>query len=349
MYLLPVTSQSAVDQQSITNYSATMGKISKIGPGTEGGKLILEDFKNWRKTGFKPWVTKGLGGKNHHKSRLIYQTVSINAFRFQAKKIADIALEQMPATDIEDEGEEDDDIEDNEDDEDFPNDSENRNQWHRTEYAEEESDDEDEDFEGDDSQEEDDDLEEFEDIAMTELIDSRSTLVIEYPNGKKIGIVFVCDGDVKDLTSNQFEFCSNQRQITRLVRVPKERAKASALIGDAALENGQDDDFGFSDADLMVLDGVIQKRLAGTKRDDDGEIWEVREKIDLPFPCAKTLYNKKGKRIKKYMVRRNRFGFTWGYFWLLAVREKPQIKAKRISGVKVLVMEDSSAFTEVSA
>jgi hypothetical protein len=121
------------------------------------------------------------------------------------------------------------------------------------------------------------------------------------------------------------------------------------LIGDAALENSQDDDFGFSDADLMVLDGVIQKRLAGTKRDDDGEIWEVREKIDLPFPCAKTLYNKKGKRIKKYMVRRNRFGFTWGYFWLLAVREKPRIKAKRISGVKVSVMEDSSAFTEVSA
>jgi hypothetical protein len=34
-----------------------MGKISKIGPGTEGGKLMLvEDYKNWRKTGFKPWV-----------------------------------------------------------------------------------------------------------------------------------------------------------------------------------------------------------------------------------------------------------------------------------------------------
>jgi hypothetical protein len=346
-HVSPVTFAAVL---SIGNYSATMGKISKIGPGTEGGKLILEDFKNWRKTGFKPWVKKGLGGSNHWKSRRLYQSVSLNAFRSQAKKIADIAVEQMPAEDIEDGEEEDDDTEENEDDEDFPNDSENRNQWHRTEYAEEESDDEDEDFEGDDSQEEDDDLEEFEDIAMTELIDSRSTLVIEYPNGKKIGIVFVCDGDVKDLTSNQFEFGSNQKQITRLVRVPKERSKASALIGDAASENGQDDDFGFSDADLMVLDGVIQKRLAaGTKRDDDGEIWEVREKIDLPFPCAKTLYNKKGKRIKKYMVRRNRFGFTWGYFWLLAVREKPRIKAKRISGVKVSVMEDSSAFTEVSA
>jgi hypothetical protein len=168
-----------------------MGIVSKIGPGTEGGKLILEDFQNWRKTGFKPWVKRGLGGVNHHQSRVIYKTVSLNAFRSQARKIADIALEQMPTEDIEDEGEEDngfkDNEEDNEDDENLPNDSENRNPWHRTEYAEEESDDdEDEDFEGDDiSQEEDDNLEEFEDIAMTELIDSRSTLVIEYPNGKK--------------------------------------------------------------------------------------------------------------------------------------------------------------------
>jgi hypothetical protein len=95
------------------------------------------------------------------------------------------------------------------------------------------------------------------------------------------------------------------------------------------LENDQDEDFGFSrlrgfsDSDLMVLDCVIRKRLAGIKRDDDGEIWKVCEKIDLPFPCAKTLYNKKSKNIKKYMVRRIRFGFMWSYFWLLAVREKP--------------------------
>ena len=98
-----------------------------LGPGTEGGKLILQDFKDWRKTGFKPWVKKGLGGAAHYKTRLLYQRVSNNAFRKQAQKIVNIALEQMPAEDIEDADKAMGEDRGEEDEEDLPIDSENRN------------------------------------------------------------------------------------------------------------------------------------------------------------------------------------------------------------------------------
>ena len=77
-----------------------MGKLSKIGPGTEAGKLLLQDFKNWRSTGFMPWGPN-VGSAAHYQTRKVYQIVSQSAFRSQAKKIARIALEQMPACDVE--------------------------------------------------------------------------------------------------------------------------------------------------------------------------------------------------------------------------------------------------------
>ena len=75
-----------------------MGKPSMLGPGTEAGKLILEDFKNWQKTGFKPF--SNVGSVSHQRSQQIYQIASQSAFCSQAKKIAAIALEQMLADEI---------------------------------------------------------------------------------------------------------------------------------------------------------------------------------------------------------------------------------------------------------
>jgi hypothetical protein len=326
-----------------------MGKVSAVGPGTEAGKLILSDFKNWRTTGFKPWVQKGLGGVSHYKSRAIYRkSVSANAFRSQAKKLAAIALEQMPAVDIEDKDED----EDENDDEDLPSDSQNKNPWERTEYGSDnngenngDNDGDDEDFLGDEGSEKDHELDEdFEDVMMVELMDSRAPLVTEYPNGKKVGIVFVCDGDVKDVTSNYFEFGSKNDKLMRWSRIPIERTKASHLIGTSS-DEPEWEDFGFSDADLMVLDGVIQSRLKGVKEDEQGDRWEIRDTVDLPFACDTVLYNKQGKTIKNYMLRRNKKGFTWGYFWLMAKKEKKK-QPKRMGGSKVTTVDDSSVYTD---
>ena len=76
-----------------------MPRVSKVGPGTETGKMILNDFKNWRVTGFRPWG-KNVGSVAHWKTQKAYQEVSENAFRSQARKIAKIAKEQMPAEDV---------------------------------------------------------------------------------------------------------------------------------------------------------------------------------------------------------------------------------------------------------
>ena len=73
-----------------------MAKISAVGLGTDIGKQILWDFKNYKTTGFKPWG-RGVGGANHYNSSEQYKIVSPSAFRSQAQQIAKFALQQMSA------------------------------------------------------------------------------------------------------------------------------------------------------------------------------------------------------------------------------------------------------------
>ena len=371
-----------------------MPKVSKLGPGTEGGKQIYWDFVNWRETGFSPLDAPG--SVDHYRSRTLYtDTVATpSAFRSQAKKIAEIVIEQMPAEEIrlltkkkgrekkfikdsiyknpwqqnmgvnsgssskdDDNDKDDDDIEVIGDDiEKNPPLDEDINDFGG--YGEGDNDDDydDDDYDNDNFNvtdlEEDTDQEEddlmlgafFETISISEMAAStRSPYVLRYPNNK-VGIVFCLDGDVEDATSNQFELSSDRRTLTRYARVPKEMLNAGSIILGEEKEN---DDFGFQDANLMVLQALIDERKKGLKVDENGYIWEAREQLQLPFACSDRLYNKQGERIVSYNMRRNKYGFSWGYFWLLAYKRSKESK-KRISGQRVTKMEQSSLYTEKS-
>jgi hypothetical protein len=332
--------------------SISMGQVSQVGPGTEAGKQLLKDFKDWRKTGFKPWG-KGVGGAAHYETRRMYQVVSKNAFRSQAKKIAKIALEQMPAHDIQEDAEENnEDTEEEEDEKSLPNDSENKNPWQRELYADDGDEDEenDDDYsmksEDEDCDASDDSLEDFfEEIKLGELQNSRAPFVSEYPGGNKLLLVFPLDGDVMDEDANQFEFFDGDKSVKRWSRVPKEREDAVSLVGNGSEVRTL---FGFTDVDLMIVDAEIQRRLKASehKRDRKGRIWEVRDTLTLPFCCVPTLYNKKGKKLNTFRMRSNGRGFSWAYFWLLAPEVPRARPSRRIGGKKVTVQEDSSVYTE---
>ena len=108
---------------------------------------------------------------------------------------------------------------------------------------------------------------------------------------------------------------------------------------------------GFTDVDLVCLDAIVQKRLKANEhlRDKKGDIWEIRETLNLPFKCRGKLYNKKGKELDTYRLRRNEFGFAWAYFWLLAWTPPLTLpRLKRFSGKKVteISKDDSSVYTE---
>ena len=88
----------------------------------------------------------------------------------------------------------------------------------------------------------------------------------------------------------------------------------------------------FSDPDLMVVDAEIKKRLKANnyQRDENGDIWELRATLQLPFQCQPQFYTRDGKALKSFRMRNN---------------GKPQ---KRIGGklVTVITEEDSSIYTE---
>ena len=342
-----------------------MGKISSVGPGTETGKQILDEFKNWKVTGFRPWG-KGVGGANHYNSSQKYKVVSASAFRSQARKIAKIALAQMPACDylnneIEDAelGEMDDGEAETE--KSLPLDSEKRNHWLRFDNDAKQNERQPKDDDGRDSNDDDDSdyeslheecdsddaLEGFDHIELGELQNSREPFLSEYPSGDKLLAIFPLDGNILDDGANQFEFVENNTAIRRFGKVPKEREQSVDLIGCGFERSSK---LGFTDVDLMVIDAEIQKRLKANeyKRDKKGDIWEVRATLQLPYKCNPKLYAKSGKEITSFRMIKNGHGFAWGYFWLLAWDPPKPQPSKRIGGnfVKSISKDDSSVYTE---
>lgn len=327
-----------------------MPRPSQVGPGTEAGKLILMDFKNWKTTGFKPWG-QGVGGSNHYLSRKIYQTVTSSAFRRQAQKIALMAIDQMPACEVEcmnrDIGMED------KDEKNFVVDSINKNPWDRFEHAdgadesEEDStmdDNSDNEFMPEVSEEESvDSLDGFEDFDPAELKSFMSAFVSEYPCGEKLLVVFPLDGNVLDPKANHFEFVDEDTIVRRWSKVPKELENARTLLGIEKKEQS-------TQVDLVVLEAEIKRRLKANehKRDKNGDIWEVRETLTLPFKCHPVLFNKMGRELSTFRKRQNNSGFAWGYFWLKAWKPPKRKQPKRIGGKRVSVRrrDDASIYTE---
>ena len=291
-----------------------MPKESLIGPETEAGRQLLQEFKDWKVTGFKPWGDK-VGCVNHWRSSLLlYQQVSSNAFRKQAQKIAKTALEQMPPQDC---------LEEELDGgrnavtsnyiekERNPGATKNDNSHAKpkNDCDQSDKDEDDEDYSctlGDVSS--DDSLEGFADIELGELQNSRAPFLSEYPSGNKLLVIFPLDGNVRDTSANQFEFIEDNTAVQRLGKVPKEREHSVALIG---LGSEKSSKLGFSDVDLMVVDAEIQRRFKANnyKQDENGDVWEIRATLRLPYKCEPKLYSKDAKVLTSFRMMNNKRGF----------------------------------------
>ena len=145
----------------------------------------------------------------------------------------------------------------------------------------------------------------------TQVQSLRDTIVAPYPNNDMTIVIFELDGDVDNESAFQLEFSENGQQITIHGRVPKELTNAAFLMG---VKKGRSS---IQDADCVLLDKVIKERLKGSERDENGYLWEIRVIIDLPFSCQKCLFNNYGQKLDSYLLRKNKQGYAWGYFWVI--------------------------------
>ena len=186
-------------------------------------------------------------------------------------------------------------------------------------------------------------LDGFEGVDPGKLDTFMSAFDSKYPCGEKLLVVFPLDGDILDIKANYFEFTDEGTAVRHWARVPKQLESACNLLGlgnnDAATQ-----------VDFVVLEAELKRRLKANeaKQNEDGEIWEIRETLTLPFRCHPRLYNKKGKQLATYCQQQNSSGFAWGYFWLKAWSPPKQKQHKWIGGKSVSVMreEDASHYTE---
>jgi len=164
----------------------------------------------------------------------------------------------------------------------------------------------------------------------------RDTIVAPYPNNNMALVVFELDGNAKKEGSFELEFSSDGRKIRIFSQVPQEMRDAAALVGNDSSTVDQD-------ADCMILDGAIKKRLLGTEEDESGNLWEPREIIQLPFKCHKCLFTKHQKPLNSYLHRTNSEGYGWGYFWVVAahVGRKETISSTIRGAASSLSSQDS--------
>jgi hypothetical protein len=318
-----------------------MVRIAQLAPTTEGGKRLLQDFLDHKTTGFCPFKEKGIGGVDHWRSRQIYQDVSHSAFRNQSKKTAKIAMAQLTAEESDgDDDESEADDRNSLEEEESEDEDEEQNQY--SDDEEDSNDDEESDDERSSSDDASKDSNEHGDVfdnfgwgklsLETERRNSpRKPFNEVYPMGDRIFLLFELDGDVRDEISNQFEISENGKKVCRWGRVPAARMEAINLIGGVGLATASE--FSFLDADCMIVDAAIKKRMGSYKKDEDGEYWELRDEEDLVFPCRPFFYNKLGQQVESYILDRNDRGYAWGYFWLVG-RHVGQVttKSRRMGG-----------------
>jgi hypothetical protein len=273
---------------------------------TETGRMLLKDLRNYKETGYNPWDKKTVGTKKHWESRAEFGEVAYASFKLQSLKLAEIVRAQTPQADK-------------------PKIMKNKNKEKTAA---------------------DDEIElSFRELSIATTIaktkSARDPINEPYPMGDRIFLLFELDGDVDDESANQFEVLDNGTKVCRWSRVPAARLEAIKLIGGVGLATASE--FSFMDADCMILDAAIKKRMKKYKQDEDGEYWELRDEEDLAFPCRPFFYNKLGQPVESYIIDRNNHGYTWGYFWLVGRHVGQMTTKSRRMGGKKCVAPSSTA------
>ena len=269
------------------------GRTSAIDMTTETGRKMLRDMLHFKETGFSPFLRESYQSVKFWRSRPEYQKVPFGEFKAQAARMADIAINQLPEAEKQTIRQDM-----NRKSAEGPHDDVNKSKDGPIHLTDSSS-----------------CSKQYNNSRVQSL---RDTIVSPHPNNEMAIVLFELDGDVQDATAFQLRFSQTGQKIFILFRVPKELTSAESLLGTTKYRNS------IQDADCMLLDQVIKERLRGSEKDSDGELWEIRVIVDLPFPCKTCLFNKQGKKIDSFLLRTNEQGYGWGYFWVVGDHVRPK-------------------------
>ena len=283
----PKASYQARDQATKQPTTTMRGRKSRIDLSTEAGRFLFKDLVNFKKTKFNPFVPESFKTTKFWKSRKQFQKVPYGAFIKQAEEYAKTVIAQMP---VKERKEEEERLKKMGEKKKAPN----KKKTSRSNQIQDED---------------------YKDSGVSKKKSVRDPIIAPFPNGIKVLVLFEPDGDIVDESANKLEFAEDGRKIATFSRIPKQWLQANALIGNPQI--GQD-----NDGDCMLLDAEIKTRLSGAEEDEFGTLWEPRRIIELPFPCHPVLFNKAGEEIDSYLLRKNKHGHAWGYFWLLSCESR---------------------------
>ena len=184
-----------------------MGKCSTINPDSEIYKSIYDEFKNFKTTNRTPFG-RGVGGRDHWRSREIYQTVTHSVFRAQAQKIAQKVCQELKLEDYADDPADKADLTTK-----IKNSNNNSNTGNANNDVSDSSDEDDENYTSSINESSSDESLDgfFDEIELGEIVKTREPFLTEYPTRDKVLAIFPLDGDVLDSDGNQFEFSATTK------------------------------------------------------------------------------------------------------------------------------------------
>ena len=246
------------------------------------GRLILTDLSKPKESGFSPFLEESYLSEKFYNSREEYKKISFGAFINHAQRMAAAALAAMPPDKKQEELAR---ISRNAKKEKGPIPNESSPHHSRSTCSPVHH-------------------------NNTGVQSLRDTIVAPYPNGDMAIVIFELDGDLEG-SAVELEFSNNGQKIAIRSRVPEELTNAELLLGSTKNRKR------IQDADCMLLNQMIKERIDGSEKDDYGNLWELREVIDLPFRCKKCLVTRDGEQMPSYLLKKNEQGYAWGYFWVI--------------------------------
>jgi hypothetical protein len=321
------TTTSATTTRTTTYYYLSTQKETRMKQGKEGrgrttptempakiGRMIFKDFVK-EDSKFSPFNEDSYLSKEFYNSNKQYQKMNFGSFMDNAKRIAEIAKQQMPAHERKATGKKERVLRDPLREMTTPEVKAGEAARLFKEPPLQQS--------ASPNQ-----------TSSNRIPSIRDTIVAPYPNDEMAIVLFELDGDIQG-DAFELQFANDGTQIALFSRVPKELKSAELLLG------GMRDRKQGQNADCMLLDQVIKERLKGGREDDAGNLWELREVVNLPFKCKLRLYNKYKDEMDTYLLRKNDNGYAWGYFWVVA--ENVALEERASTKVRCKTSNDESS------
>jgi hypothetical protein len=162
-------------------------------------------------------------------------------------------------------------------------------------------------------------------VAKTKKM-CRAPVVCVHPDKERILVVFEIDGGVainEDWT--KIEIAEDGKHVQLFAKVHNCMTDAAILLGGSGFTNKS---LPQKDEDVSALAAYLKDVEKNSKRDENNDVWQLREEVSLNFEVERTFFDKHGRPTNDFTMDTNS-NYFWAYCWLRGTHAEDKKPMKR--------------------